>query len=63
MELSVTTTYLEMTQPPTETTDGPAGFTVRKVDVVTPELNHFFFTRVGRPWKWYSRLDWSIDQW
>ena len=28
-----------------------------------PALNHFFFVNVGRPWRWYSRLGWSYDQW
>ena len=26
-------------------------------------LNFIFFAGVGLPFKWYSRLKWSIDEW
>jgi GNAT superfamily N-acetyltransferase len=36
---------------------------VRKVEIPTPAINHFFFVNVGRPWKWYSRLSWTLGDW
>lgn len=28
-----------------------------------PKLNRFFYTEVGKLWKWTDRLDWSIAEW
>ena len=65
MKLKVTTTYLEMLSPdsfrPKEAPVG--GACVRKVEIPTPTLNHYFFVNVGRPWKWYSRLSWTLADW
>ena len=36
---------------------------VDKVAIPTPVINHFFFVNVGRPWKWYSRLKWTLADW
>jgi GNAT superfamily N-acetyltransferase len=36
---------------------------VREVEIPTPVINHFFFVNVGRPWKWYSRLSWTLGDW
>lgn len=65
MHETVTTYHLEITD--------PAHFDrcARRLDELAfircelplPELNHFFFTQVGRPWRWYSRLPWTYAQW
>jgi len=36
---------------------------VQKLNLPSPSMNHYFFVNVGRPWKWYSRLVWTYDQW
>ena len=36
---------------------------VAQVEIPTPVINHFFFVNVGRPWKWYSRLKWTLSDW
>lgn len=36
---------------------------VEKIEIPTPSLNHYFFVNVGRPWKWYSRLNWTLSNW
>ena len=65
MNIEVTTTELEMLspgefQPKTLDRDDVL---VQKVEIPTPVINHFFFINVGRPWKWYSRLKWSLADW
>lgn len=65
MKKDVTTTSLEMLSPAdfrpkaTDRKDVRVG----KVEIPTPTLNHFFFVNVGRPWKWYSRLSWTLSDW
>jgi GNAT superfamily N-acetyltransferase len=39
------------------------GLSVIRCRIPEPDLNHFFYTRVGRPWLWYGRLPWSRDDW
>ncbi len=65
MEIDVTTTYLEMTSPEHFRPKFMVGdnVVVRKVGLPTPAINHFFFTNVGRPWRWYSRLEWNAEDW
>ena len=65
MDIKVTTTSLEMLsldafkpKPPPED-----NVVVKKVEIPTPVINHFFFVNVGRPWRWYSRLNWTIEDW
>ena len=36
---------------------------VKKVEIPTPVINHFFFVNVGRPWRWFSRLSWALEDW
>ncbi len=36
---------------------------VKPVHRPTPELNHFFFMTIGRPYRWFSRLGWDYQQW
>jgi GNAT superfamily N-acetyltransferase len=65
MEIEVTTTTLEMLAPEDLKPKKPAGnqVWVKKVEIPTPVVNHFFFVNVGRPWKWYSRLKWTFSDW
>ena len=65
MELEVTTTELEMLSPgefqPKILDRNDVA--VKKVEIPMPVINHFFFVNVGRPWKWYSRLKWTLADW
>jgi GNAT superfamily N-acetyltransferase len=65
MELEVTTTSLEMLSPEKfKAKPSPAkDVVVKKVGIPTPVINHFFFVHVGRPWRWYSRLAWTLEDW
>ena len=65
MEIEVTTTLLEMRSPKDfkpKILDRDDVW-VDKVEIATPVINHFFFVNVGRPWKWYSRLNWKLADW
>ncbi len=65
MKIKVKTTYLEMVSPENfhpRVLEGE-DIVVKKVNVPTPALNHFFFVNVGRPWRWYSRLKWTFKDW
>lgn len=65
MELEVTTTSLEMLSPAAFKAKPPPqdNVVVKKVEIPTPVINHFFFVNVGRPWRWYSRLNWTLNDW
>ena len=65
MEIEVTTTFLEMLSPKDFKPKilDRKDVRVRKVEIPTPVINHFFFVNVGRPWKWYSRLSWTLGDW
>ena len=65
MEIEVTTTELEMLSPGLFRPKKLARNDVRlkKVEIPTAVINHFFFVNVGRPWKWYSRLNWTLADW
>ena len=65
MEKDVTTTSLEMLSPNNfrPKTIGRENVRVEKVEIPSPTLNHYFFVNVGRPWKWYSRLSWTLSDW
>ena len=65
MEIEVTTTELEMLSPGDfkPKTLARNDVAVKKVEIPTPVINHFFFVNVGRPWKWYSRLKWTLADW
>ncbi len=60
----VRTTYLEITK------DDPVSYSkdfMKRMNVLEIEndiyINFVFFAGVGLPWKWYSRLKWSISEW
>ena len=65
MEIEVTTTELEMLSPgefkPKQLARNDV--LIKKIEIPTPVINHFFFVNVGRPWKWYSRLKWTLADW
>ncbi len=65
MEIEVTTTYLEMLSPDAFIAKPAPGddIEVKKVEIPTPVINHFFFVNVGRPWRWFSRLSWALEDW
>ena len=65
MEKDVTTTSLEMLSPNDFRPKAASRKDVRveKIEIPTPTLNHFFFVNVGRPWKWFSRLTWTLSEW
>lgn len=65
MEIDVTTTFLEMLSPKHFKPKilNRDDVWVEKVQIPTPVINHFFFVNVGRPWKWYSRLEWTLSDW
>ena len=65
MKETVTTTHLQMDAREEfnpRYLDDPA-VVVREVDVPNPSINHFFFTEVGLPFRWYSRLRWTYRDW
>jgi GNAT superfamily N-acetyltransferase len=65
VEIEVTTTFLEMLSPKDFKPKilDREDVRVRKIGIPTPVINHFFFVNVGRPWKWYSRLAWTLADW
>jgi GNAT superfamily N-acetyltransferase len=65
MLCEVTTTYLEMLSPEAfKPKASPVkDICVRKIEIPTPTLNHYFYVQVGRSWKWYNRLSWSLTDW
>ncbi len=65
MEIEITTTSLEMLSPREFKPKTPArnDVLVKKIEIPTPVINHFFFVNVGRPWKWYNRLKWTFADW
>jgi GNAT superfamily N-acetyltransferase len=65
MRIEVTTTYLEMRSQKDfrPKKSGRGDVVVRQVEIPTPAINHFFFVNVGRPWRWYSRLSWTLVDW
>lgn len=65
MKLDITTTFLEMLSPKDFKPKilNRDDVWVAVVEIPTPVINHFFFVNVGRPWKWYSRLEWALSDW
>ncbi len=64
MTEKVITTYLELTD---KDRFNPKDGYLEKLDIreVSPEpyLNAVLFAGVGMPWRWYSRLGWTMDEW
>lgn len=63
--MTVTTWYLEMTDParlrPAER--GVPGAVVVLVDPPDPDLNRRLYAEVGGPWQWVDRLPWDDARW
>lgn len=65
MQVEETTTYLEMTD---RAALVPAKAPSQEISVAqlvpaSPEVNRFFYTTVGRDWRWIDRLPWTAEQW
>ncbi len=62
---TVTTFYLEMTDPAAlrPALPPPANFTIVRAELPSPELNRFLYTAVGGNWYWLDRLGWSYARW
>lgn len=62
--VAVTVISLEMTDPDQlVTATQPPGATFDIVAGPRPDLSSSFYARVGAPWNWVDRLDWSPEQW
>lgn len=64
IDVNLTTYFLAMARP--EHLDEPTipnGLELIRLDNKTPEYCQFLFSRVGGPFRWYSRADWSYQQW
>lgn len=65
MQQSVTTYYLEMTDPAAlrPSTGDPGRLVVERAEIACPELSRFLYTAVGGNWNWTARLPWTYRQW
>ena len=62
--VSVTTTYLEQTDPgDLRPARPPADVEVVRAAIPSPEFSRFLYTAVGGDWYWVDRLDWPYDRW
>lgn len=62
--MKVTTTTLQMLQPPAWTARPlPDEARLDRADGVTPEFARFLYGLVGGPWHWTDRLEWTRQQW
>ncbi len=59
----VTTWYLDYQGPTVQPVTWPNDVQLVEAEIASPELNQFLFRTVGGPWRWYSRLSWSYQQW
>ncbi len=60
---TVTTWYLQFQGPKQAQPQWPAGVTLQEAEIASPELSQFLFTAVGLPWRWFSRLSWTYQDW
>jgi len=60
---TVTTWYLQFQGPQQQMPQWPVGVTFVEAEIASPELSQFLFTAVGLPWRWFSRLSWSYQDW
>jgi GNAT superfamily N-acetyltransferase len=63
--LAVTVTSLEMTSPEQviRVESIPDSASWKRVDTDKATVSRDFYARVGGPWHWVDRLDWSADEW
>lgn len=62
-EGQVITWFLQYQGPQSALPQWPAGVWLQEAQVPSPELSQFLFTAVGAPWRWYSRLSWTYQDW
>jgi hypothetical protein len=61
---TVTTTYLEQTDPKDlRPARPPYDLDVVRAEVPSPEFSRFLYTAVGGDWHWVDRLGWTRDRW
>lgn len=62
--VAVTVTSLEMRdRRAVVAAPAPPGASWRRVDPSSPRVSRDFYLRVGGPWQWVDRQDWSDAQW
>jgi ribosomal protein S18 acetylase RimI-like enzyme len=61
--VEVTTWYLQFNGAAPESIDWPQSVQLNEAEIASPELSQFMFRTVGGPWRWFSRLTWSYQQW
>lgn len=63
-DVNLTTYFLAMSRPNLfDEPSNPEGLELTRLDNKTPEYCQFLFSRVGGPFRWYSRADWNYQQW
>ena len=65
MRHTVTTTHLIMNAPSelrARVCDA-GDVAVSRVDPPDPQVNHMLFMEIGTPYRWFSRLSWTFDEW
>lgn len=62
-KLEVTTWFLDYQGPIAELPNWPPGVVLQEAELPSPELSQFLFGAVGHPWRWFSRLNWTYQQW
>lgn len=61
--VAVTTWYLQFDGELPTAPDWPPGVQLTEAEIASPELSQFMFRTVGGPWRWFSRLSWTYQQW
>jgi RimJ/RimL family protein N-acetyltransferase len=59
----ITTWYLRYQGPQLPMPHLPAASLLMEATLPSPDLNQFLFSAVGNHWRWFSRLNWSYQQW
>ena len=55
--------HLEMTEAPANNPVSHQFYELKRVETPLPELNRFLYATVGAPWMWYTRLNWTWQEW
>lgn len=61
--IDVTTWYLQFDAELPAQPIWPEAVQLTEAEIASPELSQFMFRTVGGPWRWFSRLSWSYQQW
>lgn len=63
--IAVTVTSLRMDSPDRliAVSDAPEGVTWRRIDADKAAMSRDLYLRVGEPWHWVDRRDWTLGQW